>query len=531
MHTFSSRYAHLVLIAAAAIPASLGFSGEENQPPFAFHAPDGFSYQTGGTIRNRLPVRFNDDLDNKRHYKAKRFWNCRDQCPSHACDHRTHEPVWDYLYVGGRVDAEDDLAEVELTFPGVAQIGRRVRLTVAEGADCIRLWPNARKGRKTEILTGDALLFSAAELPKKIFVEGIQPGGAVLCLVPEADATADSGDCPELHVDVIAMQVVQGGKQKVIYHDGELSLQLVPAEILRLPDYRNRIRWEGDANGNRQREIVTYDPGDKAINRRAIFRPAVTVNDKLSFSRKVRVRQKTFTGTSTARTTAERRREVENLVQLPPLALKDTELPNHPTATCSQAWFERHYTGSSTPGDPVKPINKTRLQYAPLMVEPENTDWDLACCYLSPYGVFITQNAYNSLQLEDLIAVAQHEVRHLEHYSSMYAASGFWHVLCRNLSHQVATYFMEADASSASLHSNGSWRFLEVSAHRMIDNYRNSDQQIPNLPSLQEIESAITVLHDIYSGLPADMDEFKRPGFDCYIRPPLEMGERDLRAR
>lgn len=523
---FFCRIGHCLQILVAVFVGA-GFCSAEEQPVFALQARGGFSCVVDGISRTRLPVRFNDDLDNGRRYKARRFWNCREMCPDGGCDHRTHEPVWDYLYVGGKVDGEDDLAEVQLIASAAARRDAQVRLEVAEGGDVVRLWPDAKKGGKGEILAGEALLFSAADLPKSVFVEGIRPGGAILRLVSVSESEVEA----QLHVDVLAMQIVQNGRRKAIYDAGEISLQLVPEDILRLPDYRRRIEWSGDAGGSRQREVVTYDPGSSAVNRRAVFRPAVTVNGVLAFAKSVRVRQKTFTGTPAAKTTAERRREVEKMVPIPPLSFKNTELPNKPSVRFSQAWFEQRYTGSATAADPVKPINQSRLQYAPLLVKPNDTAWGRACCYLSPYGIFITKNAYDDLQLEDLVAVAQHELRHLEHHSSMYAATGFWHVLCRDLSHDVATYFMEADASSASLHSDGSWRYLHHCARRTVENYRKAGEEVANLRSLQEIESAITVLQDIYKGLPADMDEFTRPGYDCYIRPPLEMGERDLRAR
>lgn len=475
-------------------------------------------------VVHRVPVRFNDDNDCGLSYQPRRFWRCADNCPDGACDHRTHEPVWDYLYVGGEVPGEDDLLEIKLAVvSGKLPRDGRARLHIRAGGDSVRVWPGPKKGRKRQIVDIGDLSLTAADLPGALYVEGVKPGTAEFVL------EWDGGDGEQrsfaLHVDVVALTVTQGGKRRFIYNPGPVVLALEPAAAMGSPAYDGRIAWGDGIEGKGQRGTIRYDPGDSPDLRRAVYTPEVVVNGSLAFGRAVRVMQNTFTGSPVATTIPERRREVEALAVAPDMSFKDTELPNHPAVPFSQAWFEANYTGSGSSKDPVKPINQSRLQYAP-KIDRSRGAWGIACCYLSPYGVFISPQAYeDGLKLEDLAGVAYHELRHLEHYSTMYAATGFWHVLCRHLDHEVATHFMEADASSASLHSDCSWRFMIKCAWELVENYRKASDEIPRLPSLSQIESAVTVLQDIYVSIPADMDEFKRPGFECHIRPPLEVDE------
>lgn len=485
-------------------------------------SPARFSYSTKKAgVRYRAPVRFNDNHDTGLHFQPRRFWRCEDKCPDGVCDHRTYEPVWDYMYVGGRVEGENDL--LEITLSGNAQ--RRAALDIVDGGDCVRLWPDAQKGSKRAILKAEDLIFHPGELPCTLYVEGIRPGTAKLRLRWDDGDSADA-DAFILHIDVMTLAVTQNGLRRFIYDPRQITLGLEPEEIFKSPAYRDRIIWSGDASGVGHKVRMTFDPGETAELRRAVYLPRVTIANSLVLGKTVRVRQKVFTGTPVAETTAGRRREVESMLAVPNLSFMDTEVPNKLSTQFSQAWYERRYTGSGTSGDPVKPVNEARLQYAPLLGREQNA-WGIACCYLRPYGVFITKLAYDDgLKLEDLTAVAHHELRHLTHYSTMYAATGFWHVLCRHLDHETATHFMEADASSASMHSNGSWRYLYKCGYDMIRNYRQAGSEIEKLPGLSQMESAITVLQDIYAAIPPEMEEFKREGYECHIRPPLEIDER-----
>lgn len=515
-----SFLALFVLFALASLPLAL--AAQADTIPLEIGSSARFTHSAKNSVKHRAPVRFNDNHDTGLHYQARRFWRCAEKCPDGICDHRTREPVWDYLYVGGRVEGERDL--LEITLKASAPGRRRVALDVAGGGECIRIWPDPKKGVKSSILRGPGLVFSAGDLPRTLYVEGIRPGTAQLHLRWE-----DGGDPDEafvLHVDVAALTVTQNGLQRFIYDPRQVTIGVEPADVFKSPAYRRRIVWSGDVSGTGHQLRETFDPGEKADLRRAVYRPRATVADSLVLEKTVRVRQKVFTGTAVAETTAARRREVERMLAVPDLSFKNTELPDRASTQFSQTWFERQFTGVGSSNDPVKPINQTRLQYAPLLGRGQPA-WGLACCYLSPYGVFITKLAYDDgLKLEDLTAVAHHELRHLTHYSTMYAATGFWHVLCRYLDHETATHFMEADASSASLHSNASWRFIYKCGYDMINNYRSSSTEIEKLPGLSQMESAITVLQDIYAGIPADMDEFKRPEYECHIRPPLEIDER-----
>lgn len=493
------------------------------EPALEIRSPGRFAFVSKQGTEYRAPVRFNDDHDTEMHYQARRFWRCAELCPDGGCDHRTHEPVWDYRYVGGRVQNEDDL--LEITLISKKQTGGRVRLDIEMGARNVRLWPDAKKGRKSEILTRkEDLVFDAASLPATLYVEGIRPGTARFRLCREnGENLADEF---VLHVDVAALKAMQQGRQMLIYRSGGVTLSLEPEAVFRAPAYRKRITWSGDATGEGQRMLMRQDPGETAELRRATYLARATIADALTLKKKIRVKQRVFTGSPVAETTEDRRREVESLLPAPRhFSFKNTELPNNASNQFSQAWFEKQYTGSGTRSDPVKPVNAARLQYAPRLGK-ESKVWGIACCYLKPYGVFITRHAYESgLKKEDLIAVAHHELRHLEHYSVMYSANGFWHVLCRSLEHKIASYFMEADASSASLHSNCSWRYMDKCCNDLVRNYRLASGQIETLPSIPQIESAVVVLQDVYRGIPTDMDEFKRPGYECYIRPPLEIDD------
>lgn len=483
-----------------------------------------FSHDGGGRVEYRAPVALNDDHDTGLQYTAKRFWDCFRNCPDGAvCDHRTLEPVWDHLYVGGRVEAEDDLLKLEIHPPAGAGPAASVRFAVLEGGECVRLWRHPKKGAKRDILPNSGTVLSRSDLPAGIYVEGIRSGTAKVACEP-ADGSAPAFI---LWIDVIRLVESQQGARKVIYDAGDVTFALEPEAVLRSPAYAGKIVWSGDSDGKGlQRRVVRYDPGDEAALRRAIYRPRVVVNGDLAFETPIRVRQRTWTGSPVATTTAARRREVESLLTMPRHGLMDTALPNKSSVIYSQAWFEQRYTGSSKSGDPVKPVNQVRLQYAANMGADSNL-WGVACCYLKPYGVFVTKLAYDSgLKLEDLRGIAHHELRHLTHFMEMYNATGLWHVLCRDLPRAITTYFMEADASSASLHGDASWRYLHKSARDMVENYRQAVEEVGRLPSLPQRTAGIKVLHDIYAGLPPDMTAFKRPGYDCHIRPPREIDER-----
>lgn len=464
----------------------------------------------------------NDDHDCGLTYQARRFWKCAANCPDGVCDHRTLEPVWDYLYVGGRVEGEDDLAKLTIN-PSPLSRETKIRLEVESGGELVRFWPEARKGNKQDILSATRLNFTVGDLPPAIYLEGIGVGTAKLRLLAEMERADESF---VLFVDVVRLVESRKGKRLLIYSPGEISLKLEPEEALASRAYARQIAWAGDASGIQQSVSVSYRPGDDFDSRRVIYRPRVTIGGGLTLTRNIRVRNMKSTGTKTASDIRERRRQVESLIDMPAHGLLQTALPNKRSVKYSQAWFERWYTGSPDPDDPIKSVNQARLQYAPAYDAAKGGFWGVACCYRNPYGVFITKKAFDDgLSLEDIRGVAIHERQHLVHYMEMHNASGLWHVLCRDLDHETATDFMEADAEAATLGANASCYFINTRVDFIVKRYRDSVASVGRLPSLPQRTAGIKVLHDIYAAIPPDMVEFKRPDYDCYIRPPLEIDE------
>lgn len=485
-------------------------------------SPGRFDHGSGRAVQHRAPVALNDNHDCGLVYQPLRVWDCRQNCPDGNCDHRTLEPVWDFLYVGGRVEGENDLLELEIVPPPGLPAGNQVVLTVVSGGDTVRLWPHPQKGEKREMLPNSGIAFGTGDLPRRIYAEGIKTGTAELRLSVEGGSSMPPF---LLYVDVVRLVDSYKNKRHFIYKPGEVTLHLEPQDVLRSQAYRNRIVWQGDAAGKGPKLSQRYDPGRKPEGRRTVYHPRAVINGTLTLVGTVKVAQSEYTGTRLAWSIPERRREVEKMAAVPAYDFMDTALPNTPETEYSQAWFEKNFTGSSTGQDQVKPINAARLQYAPKFEHRRQTR-GIACCYDAPVAAFITEAAYISgLRWEDMQGLAEHELRHLRHYAGIKTPGDVWNTLCTDLSHIIATFFMEADSYAVTLCSNGSWRYLSENGKNFFTNYLIAQDEIRLLPTRPQMEAGIAILKDIYGRLPPELETFKRSDYEYYIRPPLEIEE------
>lgn len=497
-------------------------------PILAIRAPTLFVHRDEKGETYHVPLALNDDHDSRLVYPDDGTWNCAENCPDGVCDHRPAEPAFDHLYVGGSVADEDDLVALEIA-PIEPQTPLRGTVVVeaGDGADCVRAWRTSKKGPKESVVSLERISYSSDDLPATLYLEGVKPGTADLTVTftPEDGSPARVHTVrPTVVTMVESQQIRRPGdsarrrERLLVYMPWSMDFALEPAGALSSPAYRNRIVWSGDAKGQGRRISARFDPGDKPEQRRAVYAVNATIDGKLTLRKTVRVMQRMFTGTPVAESIQERRLEVESLLPVPDIAYMATRTPNERSVQYSQAWFEDNYTGSSTPDDPVRPIEQFRLQYAPKYVSQA---WGFAAFYQYPFAIFVTKAAYDSgLKREDLVAITRHEIEHLRQYAAVRNPQSHWCALAESVGHANVKDIMEAEAYRTTYDVDATWRFTGGQTENFVEYYAKAVDMLTLIPRGKWRRAAIRLLRDVYLSLPEDMSEFKRSGYACRIRPP-----------
>lgn len=156
-----------------------------------------------------------------------------------AAGTREWEPIFDLDFLGS-TPGEDDLLEIKLSMDEKPITGS-VELKITEGADKLRVWPKATKGPAAEVMT-PPLTIPIADLPKKLFLEGIKTGKVTL----EAKCTHPRGTTTDsLVVNVMTLHETQGGDRKILYEynsDIEFEVEGAPANYT--------FEWDLDGDGS-----------------------------------------------------------------------------------------------------------------------------------------------------------------------------------------------------------------------------------------------------------------------------------------
>jgi hypothetical protein len=495
-----------------------------------------------GNGKFAVPVMFNDDHDCGLTYTAN--WNCRVNCSavssSDTCSPDTHrelEPVWDYLYAG--TYAEDDLVACKIEIKPTDMAGD-VSVTYIVNSN-IRVWANSNKGDKNSIISA-AQKYNVAELPKTVYVEGIDIGKDSLLAKYNPPTGKSIAQTKLLDIAVVSLVEKQNGTRKIINTNAiPIKFSVVGGNIFNgkctwtVPNHNNTT-----SIGSNDNIDVTYGASgcnvtlpEDAPNRRFTTTVSVSIDGKLKLSKKIRVAQATFQGTSVKATEAERRLEVIGLAT-PPSGFANTELPDVVATVHSQKWFEKEYTGAWTKGTPPKSvtINDERLQYAPNFSDGYGfTVFSGKGDTQKVYAVFITPLSYSSgFRQEDIKSIAEHENQHVTQNIDVKNPTTNWRTLDDNYSIQQYVVFMEVDSECVELdfkkpEDRGSWLYLfkESMFSSKYITALNHYETLPTHTSKDLKKAMKAILQDIYRRIPDELKDIKRHGTNKYnwsIRAP-----------
>ncbi|MDR2644195.1 MAG: hypothetical protein LBC74_15545, partial [Planctomycetaceae bacterium] len=151
------------------------------------------------------------------------------------------------------------------------------------------------------------------------------------------------------------------------------------------------------------------------------------------------------------------------------------------------------------------------------------------------YGVMLSKFAYNSgLALEDLRAVAEHEVRHVNQFTQMRQIDSDWEILDKNFVKEDQTYFMEANAFVTNLNSKECWlnsryntllfRDYNYATAYVIYTTKNEETSFKNRKyhRNKETEKLLKAMRNIlqttYWEIP--FIEMKNKNYNDYLQPP-----------
>ena len=459
-----------------------------------------------------------------------------------------HEPIWDrdyYPYLRSPLtQADPDLMSTFITILP-ADLPGTFELVFGNG---VQLWTD---NLKSDVILG-VTPYTAETIPKSFYTEGVITGSCDITL--EYRYNGRLIDEETLRADVVWLKAVQGGKQKVIYANG----QNITFEVVGLPsEYTCQWDLNGDGvhnNGdwedmNTSTAVVKYsptasEPGNVFLpeerkdftsdeeymaNRRKEYAVTVKLTGgyvlPLMFGT-IRVAQSTYQGTALKgelkngenhddpAVIARRRTEVAKLAALPPM---DALLPS---GDYSAASLDKTY------GTDFVGTGNNFIQYATDLA-------DLGLCAAGGTGssrkvfaTMISETAYvKKLKKEDLESIALHEVRHAYQNLWMRGGKPNWVTLEASLPSNSMESIMEADAYCVSLNANGSWRFVLEKLPTFVQYYKGIGNVLE--PGALEIYDTLTgakktaakaIFQEIYVAIP--FIEMKKDGYDWYVKPP-----------
>jgi hypothetical protein len=490
----------------------------------------------GGLV---VPIMFNDDHDCGKTYTAD--WNCGVNCAgvsaSGTCPDDTHrelEPVWDYLYAG-TCEAEDDLVSIKVEIKPTNMAGD---VKVKPTGSNLRIWKNAKKGDKNSIIADKT--YSVSELPQTMYVEGIKINSDSISAeyIPPKNKTV--GQTKMLDFEILSLIEEQNGARKIINENAKPIEFSVKGGVVFLGKYKWTVPGHNNAASIGTSSVITVTYGasgcnvtlpEDAANRRFTTTVSVTLdNGKLNLSRTIRVAQATYQGTAVATTLTTRRTEVPTLVTLPtmdPMPV-NTSVPPNPPVLNSAADFDNKY-GTDFTGN-----GNAKIRYATLLASGGLTVSFDSGVNRKIYAAMLSKKAYDAgLRLEDLTSIAEHEARHANQNIWMRAGNINWVKLEQNVILEQSQNFMEADAYTTNLKSNGSWRFINDSFgwfcffyneaetyffQKVVNTSKANTNTVRNNADKDLSDAMRTILQDIYKNVP--FQEMKRQKYNYRVRPP-----------
>jgi hypothetical protein len=467
-----------------------------------------------------VPVMLNDNHNCSLEYTAT--WNCSANCPDGCtADHRELEPVWDLLYMGSY--NEPDLVSFHLemkpnTMPG------SVTLKAVNGGSNVRLWQNANKGSKSTIITIPKN-YNISTFPTDFYAEGIQTGDVTFEAKYNPPQNVNANATKTLDAHVVSLIEKQGGVRKII----NANATPIDFTVDGGSAFNGKIAWTVPSHNNSSSlgtsNAISVSYGatgcnvtlpENAANRRFSTTVGVSIDGKLIMQRNLRVAQATYQGTAVATTTPARRTEVPGLAGLPAMDVMpvNTGSATNPTPYSAQD-FDKQY-GTDFMGN-----GNAQIRYATTLNDYGLTIALSGGVNRKVYAVMLSKIAYDDdLKWEDLTAIANHEARHVNQNIWMRNSTSNWGVLESNCPFSSSRkYFMEADAYTTNLNSQGSWKYIDTRFFQFRDTNYNPAEQLYFSEGNTTVKQAMRdILQSIYISIP--FEEMKKHDYDWYTRPP-----------
>jgi hypothetical protein len=419
----------------------------------------------------------------------------------------------------------------------------------------LRIWKNAKKGDKNSIIADKT--YSVSELPQTMYVEGIKNNSDSISAeyIPPQNKTV--GQTKMLDFGVVSLIETQMTKVETTDTSGTKVTTNVPQRKIINENTKpitftveggnvfiGKYNWTVPGHNNAANigtsSVITVTYGasgcnvtlpEDAANRRFTTTVSVTLdNGKLNLSRTIRVAQATYQGTAVATTLTTRRTEVPTLVTLPtmdPMPV-NTSVPPNPPVLGSATYFDNTYGTDFTGNGNAKFRYATLLNsYGRITTYGKGSDRKV-------YAAMLSKKAYDAgLRLEDLTSIAEHEARHANQNIWMRADNINWVKLEQNVIFAQRKNFMEADAYTTNLNSNGSWRYINTRFNWFCDFYNDAEtyffqkvvntsksntNTVRNIADKDLSDAMRTILQEIYKNVP--FQEMKRKEYNYRVRPP-----------
>lgn len=482
--------------------------------------------EDGKKVSHGAAVMLNDDHDNGQFYGA-----------APPAGHRQLEPIFDLDHLS-ETPAEDDLLEIKINLTPAGQPGN-VELKVTEGATRIRLWPKKTKGGNADLITLPAT-FPASEMPKTLFVEGIQTGKVTF------EASYSKGGksfTDKLVVNVVELRESQGGTRKVLYdYNSDIVFEVFGAPA--------NYEYEWDLDGNGSFNTATFETGKTTARVTCKYGPAedantVRLDQTAANTRKVydvavkmtgglvlHVKGTTIVGGATIKgmrvslgSNQGQALPAQSTAGLHTLFNWNDNVPvtfNVTTATENAEYAASEGITSALAG-------ANRIQYGPLTTSNAVTPRPGVGAGRRVIGVIVGPTIWTTGQVrEDLVATVNHEIQHLRQHVSVRdnaPVNNVWRLLDNHFGGAGGYVdIREADGHFTELlDPNVSWRHNTLAVQGDIVAFRNRYNQsinavIPGIPAGATRTATRELMQNLYSRIP--FFEMKRPGYDNFVRAP-----------
>ena len=471
----------------------------------------------------------NDDHDNGQFYGA-----------SPPAGHRELEPIFDLDHLE-ETPAEDDLLEINLTLTPAGQPGN-VELTIVGDAAAqtrVRLWPRKTKGKAADIITLPAT-FPASELPKTLFVEGMQTGQVTF----EASYTkAGRVHKDRLVVNVVELRESQGGTRKIIYdYNSNIEFEVVGAPA--------NYTFEWDLDGDGSFNTAAFETGKTTAKVTCKYGPTADANTvkldetpantrqvydvavKMTGGLILHVKGLTIIGGTVTRgmrvalnTNQGQAMPAQSTAGLHTLFIWSDTVP----VTFNTTTAAENAGLAASEGITSALAGANRIQHGPLTTANAVTPRPGVGAGRRVIGVIIGSLIWTSGQMrEDLNATVNHEVQHLRQHVSVRdnsPANNVWRRLDNHFG-GAAGYvdIREADGHFTELlDPNVSWRHQTPVVQNDLNQFmirynRSINTVLPGIPAGATRTAARQLMQGMYRRIP--FFEMKRSGYDHFVRAP-----------